>query len=101
MKSAYHCHAPEVIIENCSPQRIHRIKNYFKNLGDAIVSKHSFFVDRQGFKFLMYKRLKASSRVKGDKSKSMTKALSAVYLSACLSVSNLVVIVAMWRDRTV
>lgn len=31
----------------------------------------------------------------------MTKALSAVYLSACLSVSNLVVIVAMGRDRTV
>lgn len=59
MKSASHCHAPEVIIENCNPQRIHRIKNYFKNLGDAIVSKHSFFVDRQGFKFLMYKRLKA------------------------------------------
>lgn len=39
------------------------------------------------------------STVKGDKSKSMTKALS-VYLSACLSVSNLVVIVAMWRDST-
>lgn len=39
--------------------------------------------------------------MKGDKSKSMTKALSAVYLSACLSVSNLVVIVALWRDRTV
>lgn len=52
----------------------------------------------------MYKRLKATIKLnvaqwKVTRAKVWQKALS-VYLSACLSVSNLVVIVAMWRDST-